>query len=91
MDLKIVDYLTHPPSYDLLKNILVKLNMKPEQLLRKKEKLFKEKYEGKKFGPEEWIKVMVDNPILIERPIVVGKHKAVIGRPPENVEALLKK
>jgi arsenate reductase len=89
-EVKIVDYIKTPPTYAELKDILVKLNMKPEQIVRKNEKLFLKKFAGKKFSPEEWIKIMIENPILIERPIVVAKHKAVIGRPPENVEALLK-
>lgn len=63
--------------------------MKPEQLLRKGEKLFKEEFKGKKLTDNQWIKAMVENPVLIERPIVVKGNKAIIGRPPENVNKLL--
>ena len=61
------------------------LGMKAEDLVRKKEKLFKEKYEGKKISNTEWIKILHKNPILIERPIFVKDGKAIIGRPVERV------
>ncbi|MEQ8927088.1 MAG: arsenate reductase (glutaredoxin) [Fulvivirga sp.] len=81
----IIEYLKTPPSFEELKTIIGKLNIKPEELLRKGETVYKEKYKGKNLSDDEWIKVMVDNPILIERPIVVAGSRAVLGRPPENV------
>ena len=65
------------------------LGMKAEQLVRKKEPLYKEKYEGKKISNSEWIKILNENPILIERPIVVKDGKAIIGRPIETILDLL--
>ncbi|WP_439882470.1 ArsC/Spx/MgsR family protein [Pontibacter sp. MBLB2868] len=59
--------------------------MKPEQLLRKGEQLYKDSFKGKQLTDQEWIQVMVEHPVLIERPIVVRDNKAVLGRPPENV------
>jgi arsenate reductase (glutaredoxin) len=88
-DITIVDYLKTPPDEKELKMILKKLGMKAEDLLRKGEELFKEKYKNKNFSEEEWIKVMVKNPVLIERPIVVEGNRAVIGRPPEKTLELL--
>ncbi|MFI5164267.1 MAG: arsenate reductase (glutaredoxin) [Bacteroidia bacterium] len=88
-DFKVIEYLKTPPPEKELKGILKKLGMKAEQIIRKKEPLFKEKFEGKKFTQDQWIKILVKNPILIERPIVVKGNKAVIGRPTENVMALL--
>lgn len=82
---KVIEYLKTPPTEKELKDILRKLGMKAEEIIRKKEPLFKEKFEGKKFSEEQWIKVLTKNSILIERPIVVKGNKAVIGRPPENV------
>ena len=69
--------------------LVAMLGIKPEQLLRKGEKIFKEEYKGKDLSDAEWIKAMAANPILIERPIVVKGNKAVLGRPPENVLELL--
>lgn len=84
-----MEYLKTPPTASELRDILQKLNMKPEQLLRKGETLYKEKYKGKELSDEEWIQAMVENPVLIERPIVVKDNKAVLGRPPEKVQELL--
>ena len=86
---QVIEYLKQTPSANDLSVILSKLNLKPEQLLRKGEKLFKEEYKGKKLTDHAWIRAMVENPVLIERPIVVKGNKAIIGRPPENVKTLL--
>ena len=86
---QVIEYLKQTPSANDLSVILSKLNLKPEQLLRKGEKLFKEEYKGKKLTDQAWIRAMVENPVLIERPIVVKGNKAIIGRPPENVKTLL--
>lgn len=90
-EIKIVDYLKKPPTYAELKDLLVKLNMKPEEIIRKGEAIYKEKFMAKKFGPEEWIQIMTEYPVLIERPIIVRNNKAVIGRSEENVLDILKK
>ena len=86
---EIVEYLKTPPTEAELKAILKKLGLAPQQLLRKGEKIFKEEYKGKELSDDEWIAAMAANPILIERPIVVSGNKAVLGRPPENVNQLL--
>ena len=91
VDVEIVEYLKSPPTKAELELLLAQLNMKPEELLRKKEKVFIANYKGLDFSDEEWIQVMLDNPVLIERPIVVKGNKAVIGRPPENVEELFER
>ena len=88
-NVEVIEYLKETPSANDLSVILSKLNLKPEQLLRKGEKLFKEEYKGKKLTDQAWIRAMVENPVLIERPIVVKGTKAIIGRPPENVKSLL--
>jgi arsenate reductase len=88
-EVEIVEYLKDIPSEKLLKEIIVKLGIRPEDLIRKGEPLFKEKFKGKSYSDEEWIKIMVENPILIERPIVVDGNKAIIGRPPEKVLEIL--
>jgi arsenate reductase len=63
--------------------------MKPEQIVRKGEGVYKQKFAGKALTDEQWLDALVKNPILIERPIVVKGDRAVIGRPPENVLVLL--
>lgn len=86
---EIVLYLEKPPSKTALKKILKMLDLKPEQLLRKGESIYKEKFKGKDLSAAEWIDAMIEYPKLIERPIVVKGDQAVIGRPPENVLDLI--
>lgn len=86
---EIVEYLVNPPTADELRIILKKLGMMAEQLIRKNEAVYNEKFKGKKLSEEEWVQAMVENPKLIERPIVIAGDRAVLGRPPENVKDLL--
>jgi arsenate reductase len=83
----IILYLTAPPSQKELSEILKKLKMKPRDLIRFKEPIAEKlKIKPSDNRPDtEWLKLMVENPILIERPIVITSEKAVIGRPPEKV------
>ncbi len=85
----IVTYLTDPPSEEDLDQMLTKLDREPEQIVRRGEPLYKSDFKGKNFSRSEWIRILAQNPILIERPIVVKGDQAVIGRPPENVQKLL--
>ena len=89
-ELETVEYLVETPSEKEIKEILKMLGMTAEQLVRKKEPLYKEKYEGKKNSDNEWVRIMVKNPILIERPIVVKDGKAIIGRPVETIIDFIK-
>lgn len=82
--LTVIEYLKTPPAKEELTEILDMLGMKPQELIRKGEKLYKEKFRGKALSDDEWVEAMVENPILIERPIVIKDGKAAIGRPPEN-------
>src|SRR5262245_20686147 len=68
---KVVEYLKTPPTAAELKAILGKLGMKAEELVRKGEELYKTRYAGKQLTEAQWIETMVENPVLIERPIVV--------------------
>ena len=85
----IIEYLKTPPAKEELRAILRKLGMKPEQIVRKGEDVYKQKFAGKALTDEQWLDALVKNPILIERPIVVKGDSAVIGRRPENVLVLL--
>ena len=86
----IVEYLKTPPNEAELKEILHKLGLKPEQIVRKGEDVYKQDYAGKALTDEQWLNALAENPILIERPIVVSGDRAVLGRPPENVLALIR-
>ena len=87
---KIVDYLASPPSSAELGAILKKLGLRPRDLLRKSEQRYAELgLNDRQLDDEALIALMVENPILIERPIVVAGNKAAIGRPPENVLEIL--
>jgi len=88
-EIEIIEYLKQTPTADELEDVVQKLGIKPEQLLRKSESVYKEKFADQTYTNEEWIQIMVENPILIERPIMVKGSKAVIGRPPENVFTIL--
>jgi arsenate reductase len=82
---KIVDYLNNPPSAETLKSIVGLLGITPLELFRKKEPLFIEKFAHETHSDDEWLQILSENPILIERPIVIKGKKAVIGRPTERI------
>jgi len=86
---KVIEYLKTPPSAAVLRSIVAMLGIAAEQLVRKGEQVYKDLFAGKTLSDAQWIDAMVANPILIERPIVVRGKRAVLGRPPENVESLL--
>lgn len=88
-EVEVIEYLKTPPTNSELKSVIKMLGISPEQLLRKNEAIYKEKFKGKSMSHDEWIAVMVENPKLIERPIVTDGKKAILGRPPENVKLLL--
>ena len=86
----IIEYLKDPPTRKKLVEILDMLNLEPRQLMRKNETVYKEKeLDDTSLGREQLVKAMVENPILIERPIIIANGKAVIGRPPENVLGII--
>ncbi len=90
LDLNVVEYLKNPPSKTEIKIILKKLGIRPIDLMRKGETLFKEKnLNDPNVSDEYLIDCMAENPILIERPIVIKGEKAIIGRPPERVMEIL--
>ena len=84
-DFKIIKYLDDLISYEELETIISKLEIKPIDLVRKTETIWKSDYKGKTLSDKEVIEAMVSNPKLIERPIVINKNKAVVGRPPESI------
>ena len=81
----VIKYLEDTPSYNELKNIISLLKIKPIELVRKNESVWKENFKHLDFTDNELVKVMVKYPQLIERPIVINGDKATIGRPPEKI------
>lgn len=83
-------YLSEKITFTELVQIIDKLKIKPIDLVRKKEKIIKEKELNLySMSDKEIIETLVENPILIERPILVTDNKAVVGRPPELINTIL--
>lgn len=86
---EIIKYLDDSLSAKALKDIINLLGIKPIDLVRKNEAIWKNDYKGKILNDTEIIDAMIKNPKLIERPIFVNGNKAIIGRPPENILQIL--
>jgi arsenate reductase len=83
-----IEYLKNIPTVEELKSIVKKLKVKPHDIIRTKEAVYIEQYKGKTLSDDAWLQVMHENPILIERPIVINGNKAVIARPPEKINEI---
>ena len=90
-DIEIIEYLINPPTAEQIEAICLLLEREPLQIMRTGEDLFSELElsSTNQRSRADWIAIMVANPKLIERPIVLNKGRAVIGRPPENVLTIL--
>ncbi len=88
-NVEIINYLETPPTVKEIKDLLQMLGLKPIELIRKNEKIWKEQFKGKELSDDDIITAMSSYPKLIERPIIVKGSKAVIGRPVENIQKLL--
>ncbi len=82
-------YHDEPFAEKELKEVIKKLNIKPIELVRTKENIWIENYKGKDLSDTQIIEAMLQNPKLIERPIVVNGNKAVIARPKEKINEIL--
>lgn len=89
-DFEIREYLKEPISEEELQDLLQKLGITPIELIRTEEKLWKQEYKNRDLSDKELVRIMAENPKLIQRPIVVKNNKAVIGRPASNISDLLK-
>jgi arsenate reductase (glutaredoxin) len=89
-DFTVVEYLKNPLTEPELVKLLVKLNCRPADVLRTQEDYYKQSVRGKRFEDHELIKIIIQNPKLLKRPIVEGIYKAVVGDPVENILPLLK-
>ena len=89
IDYSVREYLKEPPTKEELQEVLTKLNKKPSEIIRKKEAIFKE-LNLKEASEDELLEAMINNPKLIERPIVINNNIAVIARPLEEIEKVVK-
>jgi len=90
VDTTVIEYLKTPPNTAELSEILNLLGLEPRDLMRRHEAPYKDNNLGDPdLSREQLIQAMIDNPILIERPIVINGDKATIGRPPEKVLDIL--
>jgi len=89
-DFEVIDYLETPPNKIQLQELIKKPNIKPIELIRKTEKIYIDLFKAKNLSDPEWIDVMIEHPILIERPIIVSGDQAVIARPAERIKELLR-
>jgi arsenate reductase len=89
LEFETIKYLDAHVSKKELEEIIKLLKIAPLDLVRKNETIWKENYKGKTLTDDAIINAMVENPTLIERPIVINNGKAVIGRPPEIIKSIL--
>ncbi|WP_375175406.1 arsenate reductase (glutaredoxin) [Pseudooceanicola sp.] len=86
---RIRPYLNDPPSAEEIRDVIARLGVKPIAMMRRREKRFAELGLSPDSPDETLIAAMAENPILIERPILIYGDRAAIGRPPEAVLPLL--
>lgn len=86
---EVINYLENPLTYNELQNIITLLGIKPIELVRTKETIWKENFKDQNLTNEAIIQAMVDHPKLIERPIVINNKKAVVARPTEKIAEIL--
>ena len=90
LNTSVIKYLENVPTKEQIKAVLKKLNMKASQILRTGEDIYKELNLKEIDDEDKLIEIMTEHPILIERPIIIKGEIAVIARPIENLEDLLK-
>ncbi len=89
-EVEVVNYLTDTPfTKESLSALIAKTDLKPEELVRKQEAVYKSDYKGKALSDEEWIDALVEHPKLLHRPIVENGDKAVLAQPPEKIKDIL--
>ncbi|KAA2223777.1 ArsC/Spx/MgsR family protein [Chryseobacterium sediminis] len=88
---EIINIVEDPLSILEIRTVLKKLNQSVFHIIRKTDKLYIEKYADKNYSEEEWLKILSENPSLIQRPILVKGSVAMLGRPIENVKYFIEK
>jgi len=88
---EIINIVEDPLSVLELKTVLKKLNQSVFHIIRKEEKLYLEKFASQNYSEEEWLQILSENPLLIQRPILIKGSVAMLGRPLENVKFFIEK
>lgn len=86
---EVIDYISNPLSEKELQDVIKILGIKPIDLVRKNEAIWKSDFKGKELSDQQVITAMATHPKLIERPIVIHKNKGVIGRPNTRIFDIL--
>ena len=89
MEVAIIEYLKNPLSIVELTQLFSKLNRKPSEMIRKQEAIIKSDFKGKSFTEDEWIRIIAENPKLLNRPIIVKGNKAIWGDPVDNIDDII--
>ena len=89
VEFEVVEYIKYPFEKEQLRDLIKKLGIHPEALIRKNEKEYKQVFPSKNISEDEWIEGMLKYPKLIQRPIVVNGDRAVIARPAERILEIL--
>ncbi len=90
VDFKEINYLESPLTMFELKEVIRKLNCRAQDLIRTNEPIYLQKFADKKLSDDEWIMVIHENPILIQRPIIVNGNRAQIARTTDSILNILK-
>ncbi len=86
---EVIEYLKNPLSEADVKDLLVRLHKKPTEIIRTQEAIYKSDFKGRNFTDDEWVKILLEYPKLIQRPIVVKGPKAILGDPASEIDVLL--
>ena len=88
IEIEIIEYLKYPITIKELKFILKVLKLKPYNVVRKNEKVWKDNYSRIELTENEIIKLIIKNPIILKRPIIINNNLGVIARPAERVQEI---
>lgn len=88
-DYQVIKYMDDVLSVEKLKEIIQSLKIKPIELVRTNELIWKQNYKNSELSDDQIIDAMISHPNLIERPIVIHGNKGVIGRPPQKILDIL--
>lgn len=87
-DVRIREYLKEPLTPEELKEIMEMTGLEAYELIRTREEAYRQNLKGKNLSPEEWMQVILENPKLLKRPIVLRGKKGVWADPPEQIDLL---
>lgn len=88
IDVQVMEYLKNGLTFNEIKILLDKLKLNPIEIVRKKENIWKNQFKNKKLSNKEIINAIVENPILLERPIICNENEAVIARCYESIMSI---